>query len=811
MTTAQDSIFDAALCFWESASTEGFGRHWFATGNALPAEHFLVTAQARLAQWHHGEADFFRLETFLQQIDAPAGQEQLTKVIIERYWFGKAPAPGKPDREKHPAVWGPPRVAAQLQALLCGVLSAWAFRRWEASKGQPEEALRQSVVFAEYVARCVQAYQRALSDDSPVWNGEVFPISDEQTSHETTDLSRPGEHNDPHGLLAACMRQRHGDDLPTSCVLMWRRLVNYLLGPVRAPLREAENANGTFPKPIAFQAVGQALWARENSDEAGEVSPVYAQLRAEGPYACYWDPVALGVMALDDDLLGSVRQAWHVLNNEIDWKRPVAGEVPAAGTIRILLERTEGLDQITYLEGASAGALVACTIYAAAHQQTLNRDTSITAVVVNDRGRLHQVGGLISKFKGAQRARISTVVVAADHPDLEKLKQQAREYGIILHAEESLAAAIVHLLGDHRCEETLRAFAAWQQQQWAAAVNSPDDDRLDHYLIPRYSAYWPKGAVPPSLKEAARGGSLGPAAKTSDKSRRPRYRQLKEDVAPEQSRQRPDGTALPWLLTRYPWLVLAEDAGAGKSVFTRRAVCWFSSPAAWEVLSQGKPLLALRWANERDEAWRVLFAATGDSVQALDEAVASRLLTWYRQTHSTAQTVAEDAKFCRRIAEYARLHGRLCLILDAMDQTDADVLDQFVSFASKATPPTNPAAPSAATTLSVRLLLTSRLYKLSSPRYAKTFSDGRWGFARIEPFDATRRRLYLADLPEELRRALVPDDTLFAEAEDDDHDAATFGSPETLKMLREDIEDVLLQVQQELQATRPRHKNRRQR
>lgn len=757
MPKASHYFFDTALGDWEDtpagetdSSSSGFLDHWFAKDNSLPKSHFLVIARRMLREWESREGEFQRLDEFLKGFSNPARSKKLQAQVRIHYFVHSDSIAG----------WLVPRVLAQLRALVHGILSAYYFRRWQATKGKKSPPDTESKEFARHALASAEAYREALRLPSPVWSGETYPY---------TGLYEPGT---PLALLAEEVKSQPdkvnqpGQTWCASAIWMWLRLVTYLLEAELPPLVEPEAPNVSFAKPVEFQTQGRALWARVGTDDPGEVSPVAVQLRSEGPETFYWDSVALGLLALDDGFLDSVLNAWRLLTNETDWKQQTAR------TLRIALVRTKNIQDLASLGGASAGALVGCAMYAASHRMSMNQDASVTAKVVDDCGDLAAIDGLVSKLKAAAAAQITTVVVSTKQravesfQHLDELRKRAADHGVPNLVEaESIAAALPHLLGDHRCENVLREYAEKKRQEWGELREKHDHlERLDHFVDQRYSLL-PQGTTP-FLKaeyEARPPSTLhfGPVG----------YQPV-------------DGQgddALVKLLKETPWLLLCEDSGAGKTVFTKRALAWFSEKETWGQISGGKPLLAIRW----EKTWPTLDREK--STPKFEQLMAEEL----------AKVLNRQVTDMLPIARYAIAHHRLCLILDAMDQAEPGEIANLDNFLKEMACPItmtraawagcgdeNPAGK-----IPVRLIVTSREFKISE---FSPFREGQqWCFAKVELFTPDQRRYYIRDLPERLVQTLLPNESLFSPALTPDREPDLLAFPEVLRLLRVAIEEAL--------------------
>ena len=153
--------------------------------------------------------------------------------------------------------------------------------------------------------------------------------------------------------------------------------------------------------------------------------------------------------------------------------------------------------------------------------------------------------------------------------------------------------------------------------QWEDACADPQNpDKLGHYVEPHY-ALLREDARPQEASQRAPHPPGGPGAEAAEPY---------QNVAQEGDDAE---TELTRLLQAGRRLCLTEDAGSGKSIFTRRLRAFLSSPAGRQALCDGRPPLAVRW-EPRVRGWPAAFdepgltAALAESLQpsldALDSA-----------------------------------------------------------------------------------------------------------------------------------------------------------------------------------------------
>ena len=134
-------------------------------------------------------------------------------------------------------------------------------------------------------------------------------------------------------------------------------------------------------------------------------------------------------------------------------------------------------------------------------------------------------------------------------------------------------------------EAVLATYAARHLNDWHACLRGEQDqhDRLDHYVEPHYSLLNPDAQF---RQTSDRHGRTKPV--DEDMDRLHGYEPVAKDGDDAE-------TELSGLLSSSGRLCLAEDAGAGKSVFTRRALAFACSQRGREAMFDGKGGFAVRW------------------------------------------------------------------------------------------------------------------------------------------------------------------------------------------------------------------------
>jgi hypothetical protein len=252
-------------------------------------------------------------------------------------------------------------------------------------------------------------------------------------------------------------------------------------------------------------------------------------------------------------------------------------------------------------------------------------------------------------------------------------------------------------------EAILARYCERQTAIWQACLSGEYDrhDRLDLYVEPHYSLLKPEAQIVDATNRFGRGKRDSDANPIDGHS-------AYEPVAAETDDAE---TELAKLLTTSPRLCLAEDAGAGKSVFTRRALAFACTQAGQRGLFGGKPGLVVRW-EQWEKDWPT------DFHRALADAIADDCGT------NPAAVSPDD------VVTWALQQGRVLLILDGLDQVNNDTVirgvSMFLSGAGR----------------KCRAIVTGRPYKVDHNRRT-LFRGDEWRFARIEGFNGDQIAEYL--------------------------------------------------------------------
>jgi hypothetical protein len=291
-------------------------------------------------------------------------------------------------------------------------------------------------------------------------------------------------------------------------------------------------------------------------------------------------------------------------------------------------------------------------------------------------------------------------------------------------------------------EAVLRRYCEDRVSQWEEARGDPDDpDRLMCYVEPHYSLL-KEGLQPIDASSlSVAGGGQGQKRedpyvpvieRPSDEDDEDWDESLEhEQEVPSEAVGAGESThELFALLGASRRLCITEDAGAGKSVATRRIEAFLCGPEAQQRLFDGQPVLVVRW-EQRVQHWPESF-----DVEGLIRALAAAVEPAVRALGANVSPV--------EVAEWALRAGRVFLILDALDQVPrlSSIASLQESLRSGSVKP-------------LRVLVTGRAYAVSDhwPLFRET---GGWRFGRIDGFDRNQQKAYLRGLYRESPRELFP-------------------------------------------------------
>jgi len=252
-------------------------------------------------------------------------------------------------------------------------------------------------------------------------------------------------------------------------------------------------------------------------------------------------------------------------------------------------------------------------------------------------------------------------------------------------------------------EAALQTYSDRQIEIWNACLEGGHDrqDRLDHYVEPHYSL------MKLQAQTALAGDRFGREKRHPEQSDDDGHRAYDPVAADGDDAE----TELSKLLTVSSRLCLAEDAGAGKSVFTRRALAFACSPQGQTVLFDGHPGLVVRWEQWEND-W------PSDFRRALTDAIAD-------DCDANGSSVSPED-----LVDWALRQGRMLVILDGLDQvSDLQVVRGVAAFLN-------------GDGRKCRAIVTGRTNRIDANRRT-LFRSNEWRLARIEGFNDEQIAAYL--------------------------------------------------------------------
>lgn len=598
-----------------------------------------------------------------------------------------------------------------LHGLVHGVLTAAAYQAWtgyaEGSKaGNHDELVKLEQAFLDQALLCARAYQQA------------WPFM--------TEDGRPAlPHKSP--IDEAIRRLSNQDpDLTANSLLTLRRLLTYILGQDDTP--------AIFSTPATM-----LLYEKLNYEgEKGHASPLTISAHDEGGVVYHLDPVAMGLTVIDDHALTSLETAWKRCQSDLHdrWGKiapPLS--IRVSPFVKLHGEPEDGSadphaatrpdSPMALLAGGSAGTVLGCGMLAVAKGDRLNVDVTATAVAADDEpGTLLPVDpdSVPAKLEAAKKQRLRVVMQSKQAAEFEK---EINELGVTVLPARTIDEAFEKLTGDAQMERVLDKYCRERVREWENACKDQDHpDRLTHYVEPHYSRL-KRGRGKAGLKEASELAVEAREAKGGEGPTDP-YEPVAE----------PDDSAETELKKLFQGegekgrrlICISEDAGSGKTVFSRRLEAFLSSadPGIRRDLFGGRPPLVVR------------FSTWPKNYEDFDRVLGERL----------DGCCSEDGKLTGRdVAKWVldKDKAQLVLILDAMDQ----VLDE----APSSVRPSRPKPIAALQTFleeskwgkRCHVVVTSRKYKVNDEQEDLFHIPG-WQFARIDGFDEIQQYEYLKDL-----------------------------------------------------------------
>ncbi|MFO0821207.1 MAG: formylglycine-generating enzyme family protein [Pirellulales bacterium] len=617
----------------------------------------------------------------------------------------------------------------QLFQLLAGqasaVLAADALARWRDSKVVPDSVTR-------WIQRCRDAYQLAW----PSLGADPF---DGATTASAGSLIRISP-------LASALHQALAGT-PAAIWLAVERLLEYLV-PERASV-----SNGVSVDQSSIHSV-QARPLFVSAAGVGLVGDVEVVVEPKSRWGFYLDPLSVGLTVIDLDMQSSLELAWKLSRDKLrraqassTENRPWRGPDSVGSAAHAICIRPKLPSGVRVLSGESAGGLLACAVYAAASRESLDPEATASVMLRSVREDLRHQTDLVES---------DLVVAAVDQETIAAKLHAARGVGLrSVMLEESQAQRVraphdLEVLGvggtdgflrlyellthGARCEEVLRDYCRKVVAEWDRRRHDPQDsERLQHYVAPHFSQLIPGAEAVDSSEEEVLRRQGGEKAIE-------RYRLVA-------SRGDDERVELEKLLGLSDYLCVTQDAGGGKSVFTRRVMAYLAEQGISRSAGQStvtRPQLAVRWESH----WPL------DIPGALAAAVAD-----YCQRHH----VGAD-----KVAEWALKNDRVVLILDALDQLPIQgvTVEQARKLKIGIPATTEPLrhndtfgvpvseqlmhwqetlADYRAREMRVRVILTGRTYAKKIPG-AERLIDAHWATIRIDGFDLRQQYEYLRDV-----------------------------------------------------------------
>jgi len=219
--------------------------------------------------------------------------------------------------------------------------------------------------------------------------------------------------------------------------------------------------------------------------------------------------------------------------------------------------------------------------------------------------------------------------------------------GLDVVPAENLAQVFESLTGDARMERVIEAYCRRVCEEWDSARENPND--LSHYVEPHY-ALLEKGEPQGPLDSSQLQRLQRPE---DEEPRGPKYRSVAADGDSAEDE-------LVKLMGASRRLCISEDAGAGKTVFTRRLQAFLASPEGKVRVLGRRPHLVARF-ERRNSPWPSDFqSGLIQSLAALVRPDCKRL--------DPGQSPLNYDQLAREVAHWCLEHGRVVLLLDALDQ-----------------------------------------------------------------------------------------------------------------------------------------------
>jgi hypothetical protein len=463
----------------------------------------------------------------------------------------------------------------------------------------------------------------------------------------------------------------------------------------------------------------------------------------EGQNGVYREPVAMGMTVIREEkseadgrldpenltMPESLQLAWRIARGEL--RKRIDPRNPTTLAVRLTprLVRLAPRLRFESLSGRSASGLLCCAMYAAATETSLNTDWSgsfciqladtaaegaedlephdIVVTPVGEESipyKLRAASEHVPRVRHVllhrQQAQGSIEKTADGRSEDTSVRSLAASLGIEVHGVSTLAEAFPLLTGDAAIDRVLADYCREQIGEWAKRRRDPNDpDKLRHFVKFHYS-------------KRARG-------RPSDTSSRAVHGAGKRQEVPDPYCSVAEASdswrsELIKLLELSHRLCVTEDAGAGKSIFTRFLAAFLSSENAQKILCSGKPCLVARFERGRD-AWPM-------TAEEYEQKLAERILPVVRATNPDLAP--------EKVIDWALENQRVVLIMDALDQVSEQQTTALAEFLSNRGG-------------GCRVVLTSRSFAVDF-QGCPLFGLPEWRYARIDGFDREQQEKYLS-------------------------------------------------------------------
>ena len=362
------------------------------------------------------------------------------------------------------------------------------------------------------------------------------------------------------------------------------RLLDYLLSgdlSVNQPpeaVKPAAKIQRPSPGSPENPVLARILFARTGS-LTGERHDLFANRQTEGPASWYLDPVETGVIVFLSDFIESLQLAWTAC-------RIVKPNAPA---VRL----APNLHRCKTVDGPSAGAMAACAMFAAINETSLREYASASVALrlrpdrtLSDRKPLtfsdievDDVGSIKAKLNCAMTEREKSgdttpapplrkvVFTKADRDIAIAMKWNRTSSGrsISVIGASTLREIYDHVRGDDKLDDVLEIYCKRQSQKWNDFRSGMDKEAQEigiaMYVPPHYALLSQDGA--------RLSGKMTRAQKDDED------RERREYISYEDADDNANLTQL--LQDAGPRFCLEDTPGAGKTIFTRRLLGFFSS------------------------------------------------------------------------------------------------------------------------------------------------------------------------------------------------------------------------------------------